>query len=515
MKESRARYVVDSVHRYVVDSVHTVAEPIANLDCDVVVCAVTQGKQLAGTAAAIDRLTSGAITTALNRGEFRGEAGDVLLLHLADNLGPRRAVVVGLGGTQVTGPREVRNAAATAGRFLLGRAPGKVALALGNDDGDAWVDQEAVDGFVSGLYDRALYKSDTGPAAEIELVVLSEHGNATDAQTGLILGAADWYIRDLISRPPNILTPTALADSAQQLAQAYGLEVAVLSEAEMRQEGFGGVLAVGGGSAHPPTFTILRYLKGSGPERTALIGKGITFDSGGLNLKGSGQLRTMKGDMAGAATVLGVLRACAEAQLPINLIGLIPAAENLPSGSSYRPDDVITALNGTTIEVDNTDAEGRLLLADAFAYAPRENVTQIVEISTLTAWVTVALGYHAFAVLGEPTTWTDELVQCASTTGERAWPLPVWPEHDEQVQSAIADVMNVGAGSVYGARVAGAITPVAFLKRFVPEQTPWAHLDIGGAFWNDHEVPHLAPGPTSIGMRTVFAFLQKLSRRQS
>jgi leucyl aminopeptidase len=336
------------------------------------------------------------------------------------------------------------------------------------------------------------------PVARIVLADVSDDGADDELARAIALGGAGWRSRALATVPANLKTPAWLADQAVEVGEAAGLEVTVWDGARLEAEGFGGILAVGGGSVHPPRLIRMDYAPPGASRRTptvVLVGKGITFDSGGLDIKPSESMLTMKRDMSGGGAVIAAMAALRDVDCPVRVVGLVPAAENAVSGSAMRPGDVITHFGGRTSEVNNTDAEGRLVLADALDLARKRGATRLVDIATLTGAVVIALGHVATGVMGEPQSWVDTVLQASGTAGERAWQLPLFPEYKEQIKSTIADIANTGG------RPAGTITAALFLQNFV-DTTPWAHLDIAGTGWNERDVPYSGKGATGAGVRT-------------
>jgi leucyl aminopeptidase len=294
-----------------------------------------------------------------------------------------------------------------------------------------------------------------------------------------------------------VITPTELARRAEDMAREYGLEFDALDEARMKELGMGAFLGVAQGTAEPSKMITLTYLpKTESKETIAIVGKGITFDTGGISIKPSDGMEKMKYDMAGGATAIGAMRAIAQLKPNVKVVGLIPATENMPGGRAQRPGDVVRAMTGKTIEVINTDAEGRLILADAVAYARKLGATRIVDLATLTGAVSIALGDVYVAILGTDQAWIDQVLAAAKKAGEKLWQLPLDKDYREQIKSEIADIKNVGG------RKAGTITGAYFIREFA-EDTPWAHLDIAGTAWNESGKPYLAVGPTGVGLRTL------------
>ena len=283
--------------------------------------------------------------------------------------------------------------------------------------------------------------------------------------------------RDLGNLPGNICTPTYLAQQAAELAQSYGMKLEVLEREDMQKLGMGSLLSVSRGSRQPPKLIVLQYSKGKSDQKpVALVGKGITFDAGGISIKPAAEMDEMKYDMCGAASVLGTLKAVAELDLPINLVGVIPASENLPDGDASKPGDIVTSMSGQTIEVLNTDAEGRLVLCDAMTYTERFEPEAVVDIATLTGACVIALGHHATGLYGNSDSLVKELANAGDEAFDRAWPMPLWDDYQEQLKSNFADMANIGG------RAAGSVTAACFLSRFA-KKFDWAHLDIAGTAW--------------------------------
>jgi leucyl aminopeptidase len=309
--------------------------------------------------------------------------------------------------------------------------------------------------------------------------------------------------RDLVNSPGNNKSPPYLAEQAQIAANESTLKCKILGQKDLAKEGFGALLGVAQGSVREPHLIILEHHGGSKNEApVALVGKGVTFDSGGISLKPGEKMDEMKMDMAGGAAVIGTMLAAALLELPVNLVGIVPTVENMPSGTAYRPGDILTSLSGQTIEVLNTDAEGRLILADALTYVKRYDPKLVIDLATMTGACIIALGHHASAVLGNDEKLVQSLLNAGEESGERLWQLPLWDDYDQQIKSDVADVKNTGG------RPAGTITAAAFLKKFASDFR-WAHLDIAGTAWRDQGQPYTPKGGTGVGVRMLVAFLQK------
>jgi leucyl aminopeptidase len=320
---------------------------------------------------------------------------------------------------------------------------------------------------------------------------------------GQTLAEVIHHVRDLVARPGNVVTATRLAEEAKTAGGAAGLEVTVLDKAQIAELGMGGLLGVNQGSVEPPQFIVMAWQGGKSEEApVAIIGKGVTFDTGGISIKPGEGMDKMKYDMAGAAATIGILCAVARLKLPLNVIGLIPATDNMPSGSALKPGDVLTTYSGQTVEVLNTDAEGRLILCDAITYAVRDKKAQaIIDMATLTGACVIALGTEGMAVLGNQQVLVDRVLAAGQKTGDRGWQLPLWKEYNELLRSDIADMKNIGG------REAGTITAACFLQRFT-EGTPWCHLDIAGTAWTEKDKPYRPKGPTGYPVRAVVEVLR-------
>jgi leucyl aminopeptidase len=470
--------------------------------------------RLASRVAAIDRALGGAVSAVIQSGDFRGKKDQKLVLYPNGRLPARRLLLFGLGDAAKLDAHALRALAGASVSEAAARSAAKLTLVVPTVRRvRAPVAAQALaEGAVLGSYrfDRFKAKADDAPG-EVAAVQLSFE-RAGDlrparlgARRGTVLAECQNLARDLSNQPGNALPPDALAREAQRVAKEVGLRVRVLGVPELRRLGMGGLLAVGGGSAHPPRLIVLEYR----PKRAraardtlCLVGKGITFDSGGISIKPAAGMEEMKHDMSGAAAVVGALRACAQLSVPHHVVGVIGAAENMPSGTAYRPGDIVTTASGKTIEVQNTDAEGRVVLADALHYARTEfEPTAIVDLATLTGACVVALGRWASGLFGNNEALAERVRRAGEATGERAWPMPLWDGHREAVRSDVADVKNTGAG-----REAGSSTAAAFLAAFVGD-TPWVHLDIAGTGWTTRNGPGQPKGATGVGVRLLLELL--------
>ena len=360
-------------------------------------------------------------------------------------------------------------------------------------------------------YDSDPYRTERNGEFGVDtFVIAGENLESSDdlnaaVERGRVIGEAANFTRTLVNEPANRMTPSILAQQAREMASRSGLEFQELQEDEIRNLKMGAFLAVAQGSDQPPRLLVLRYSPPDAPEAPVigLIGKGITFDSGGISLKPSSNMHEMKTDMAGGATMLGVMQAIAQIKPKVRVIAVIPATENMPSGKACRPGDVVTSMSGKTIEILNTDAEGRLALADSLTYARQLGCNVLIDAATLTGAIVVALGNITTGVFGRDQEWVDRVVASGSETGERMWQMPVDDDYRDLFKSSIADLANTGG------RPGGSITAAMFVGEFA-EETPWVHLDIAGTVWSNDEKPWLAKGPTGVPVRTLVHLLTHL-----
>jgi leucyl aminopeptidase len=496
--------------------VNVVQGAIQETGAELIVVNLFQGvAEPGGATAAVDRALGGAISERIQSGDFDGRLGQMALLYTRGAIPAPRVLVVGLGKREAWSADRLRQAAAMLARQVRELGVTRYASVVHGAGAGGLAPQEAaqalVEGTLLGGYRfEAARQPDPDrrpPLEELTLVEWSgealaavEHG----AQAGRIIGEAACYARDLVNRPGNELTPTLLAQAAQEMAGQVGLACRVLDEDEMAAEGMGALLAVAQGSREPARFIVLEHkgADGSAPPYV-IIGKGITFDSGGISLKPVEGMQQMKYDMAGAAAALATMRAVAELDLPLRVIGLAPATENLPGGRAYKPGDVLRSKAGLTIEVISTDAEGRLILADALAYAGRYAPRAVVDLATLTGGCVVALGHVAAGLMGNDQPLAETLAEAAERSGEKVWQLPLFDEYGEQIKSDVADIKNAGG------REASAITAAKFLARFA-EGYPWAHLDIAGTAWSGETKGYMAKGATGYGVRLLTAWLRTM-----
>jgi leucyl aminopeptidase len=450
-----------------------------------VVAGVFEPRKLSAAAAGIDRAAKGYLTDVLRRGDMEGKAGATLLLHNVPGI-PGRVLLVGLGSQAGFREKQYREAVAAAVRALNATGAEEATLhltelAVGRRDA-AWKVAHAVTVAREGAYrfTRMKSKNEAGPALK-RLVLGVDRAAAKRAAAGLGQGLAVAHgmslAKDLGNLPPNVCTPAYLADQARELARRYRMKVTVLERVDMERLGMHTLLSVAQGSARPPKFIVLEHRAGPKSRKpVVIVGKGITFDTGGISLKPAGEMDEMKFDMCGAASVLGTMKAVGEMKLPLNVIGVVPTTENMPGGRATRPGDIVKSLSGQTVEILNTDAEGRLILCDALTYVERFEPAAVIDIATLTGACVIALGHVASGLFANDDALAREVTGAGETAYDRVWHMPLWDDYQEQLKSNFADFANIGG------RPAGAVTAACFLARFT-RKFKWAHLDIAGTAW--------------------------------
>jgi leucyl aminopeptidase len=468
------------------------------IECDALAVSVFEGeKPESGLLAELDQRTGGVLTSLIETGEFSGKSSESAYVHNTGEMKARRLLLLGAGKKEEFTADKVRRMAGTAARTLRGKKARTFAFIANAENAQA-----ATEGALLALFEPDKYHTSDKTESHLDQMILATDGNELDAakagiERGRIIAEATNFGREVINEPSNVMTPTEMANKAAEVAKAYGLELDVLDEDQMRELGMGSLLGVAQGSAEPAKLIVLTYKpKTKSDETVAIVGKGVTFDTGGISIKPADGMEKMKYDMAGGATTIAAMQAIAQLKPAVNVLGIVPATENMPGGRAQRPGDVVRAMTGKTIEVINTDAEGRLILADAVAYARKLGATKIVDLATLTGAVSIALGDLYVAILGNNQEWIDTVIGVAKKSGEKFWQLPLDKEYREQIKSEIADIKNIGG------RKAGTITGAYFIREFV-EDTPWVHLDIAGTAWNDSTKPYLAIGPTGVCVRTL------------
>lgn len=485
-----------------------VTAPLPDIDTPLLAVAVAGGGELPASLQPLDQAAGGALGRAVASGDFKGKRDETVLAYGTGKA--RRLLLVGMGKANEVTRNSIRRAAAVAAKRA--RALGthrfgfSVAIEARNNLATRDVAQVAVEGAAHGGWAFIELKRPSddlrGAIEGVDLIV--DRADATQAEAGRALGDAvasgHLLARQLQMQPGNVCTPSYLAEQAQVLARTHGFGVTVLGPAEMTKEGMGALMAVAQGSAQEPRFIALEYRGAGEAAPVVIIGKGITFDSGGISIKPALNMEEMKYDMSGAAAVLGTFEVLGRVRPKLNVIGLIPSTENLPSGTAVKPGDVVKSHLGKTIEIVNTDAEGRLILCDALSYARRYKPAAVLDAATLTGAVVVALGNQATGIMGNDDALAGEVREAGERAGERCWPLPLWDDYRDLVKSDIADVKNSGG------RGAGSIAGGWFLREFV-EGFPWVHLDIAGTAYTEGEGPHQAKGPTAVGVRLFTEFL--------
>ena len=453
-----------------------------------VVVGVFEGGKLSEAARAIDAASKGFVSGVLKRGDLEAKPGAALLLHHVPGVPAERVLLVGLGKEKEFHEAPYRSALSAAVKALRNTGAADATLCLADlplkRQDTAWKVEQATLAVMDGLYrfDRMKSKPN-GKKAPLERVTIqvSRRGDARDAGAAVsrasAIGAGVALAKDLGNLPGNVCTPTYLADQAVALGKEHRLRVEVLDRKSIEKLGMGAFLAVAQGSREPPRFIVMEWNGGKKGERpVALVGKGITFDTGGISIKPAAEMDEMKFDMCGAASVLGTMKAAALMDLPLNLVGVVPTTENMPGGNAIKPGDIVKTMSGQTVEILNTDAEGRLILCDALTYVEKYKPAAVVDIATLTGAMVIALGNVATGLFANSDPLARELVQAGDDAWDRAWHMPLWDDYQEQLKSNFADFPNIGS------RAGGSITAACFLSRFA-KAYPWAHLDIAGTAW--------------------------------
>jgi len=461
----------------------------------------------------LNKITGGLISSVIDSEELKGKEGENVYLHLIGNseLKAQRLLLVGVGERSEYTTTQASQMAGTAVRALRGKNAKSIAVVPRLDGNAEEIASVVVEGAFIALFDPDKYRTSDKEERQItRLIVVMDGADETGLKRGVergqIIGESVNFARDLANEPGAYMTPTIMAERAREIANEFGLSIDVLDEARMEQEGMGSLLSVARGSDEPGKLIVLKYTPPNIVEESegllAFVGKGITFDSGGISIKPGENMELMKYDMSGGASVMGAMRAIGQLKPTIPVLGVIPCAENLPSGKATKPGDVVRAMTGKTIEIINTDAEGRLVLADAIAYAKKLGATTIVDMATLTGAVSIALGDVNAAVLGTDQELIDEIIVAGKEAGEKFWQLPLDKEYSRQIKSDIADIKNVGG------RKAGTITAAAFIKEFA-DGVSWAHLDIAGTAWGEEAKPYRSKGPTGMAVRTLIRMVSR------
>ena len=479
-----------------------------------VVLGVFEGKLQGELLLELDQQAGGSYLQAVRSKEFSGAKGESLLLHGGAQMVAERILLVGLGKESAISLQALRQTASDVTKLLSEKKLASFVFALPQLGLAKVHDEEVTQALAEGVlladyrFDRYQTKNKSGKPAQLDKVTLMV-GAKTDMNkarkaiaTAEAICSGVCFARDLVNAPGNLKSPEYLAMQAVAMAERAGIKVKLLDRRELERQGFGAMLGVAQGSERQPYLIVLEYQGGPAEARpVALVGKGVVFDSGGISLKPADKMDEMKMDMGGAAAVLGAMLAAAEMQLPLNLVAVVPAVENMPSGTAIRPGDILTSLSGKTIEVLNTDAEGRLILADALTYVGRYRPRVVIDLATLTGACIIALGNQAAAVLGNHNGLIRQLIKAGERSGERLWQLPLWDDYATQIKSDFADVKNTGG------RPAGTITAAAFLQEFADKYT-WAHLDIAGMAWEERGKAGQPKGGTGFGVRALVEYLR-------
>ena len=456
------------------------------LKTDTLILATFAKAELGPQATEVDAATQGALSKVIQR-DIEEKAGSLLTLPVLNGVAAERVLIVSLGKREEFSDKALRSAMQAVGKALAAGKGKRASLCFNDFLGDPLELAPALRSTALLLGD-AQYRFDAPKAKKddaknklekLDFIVSTKIGKAANKALtqGEAIAKGLALTRDLANRPGNYCTPTYLADTAKSLGRDYKFKVEVFDRADIEKLGMGSFLSVAQGSAEPPRFIVMHYKGGKEKEApVVLVGKGITFDSGGISLKPGEGMDEMKFDMGGAASVLGTFKAIAEMELPLNVVGLIPSTENMPGGKAVKPGDVVTSMSGQTIEILNTDAEGRLILCDALTYAERFNPACVIDIATLTGACIIALGAHPSGLLANDDALARELMDVGQASGDRCWQLPLWDDYQEQLKSNFADMANIGG------RPAGTITAACFLSRFT-KAYKWAHLDIAGTAW--------------------------------
>lgn len=502
--------------------IKSTAGDISQMDCDAVVVNLFEGVEIpSGATGNVDASLGGIISELIQEGEINGKEGSITLLHTFGKIPPKRVLVLGLGEKERFDLDVVRKITADSCRYLRGKGIKRIGSILhgAGIGGLRAVDsaQAMTEGALLGLYSFNQYKKKDEAEENLidEFIFVEKDGRKISTidegiATGVILSDATMLARELVNQPSNVMTPSFLAKHAEAVASESGLDVSVLDRDQCEELQMGAFLGIAQGSNEPPKFIVLRYTGDSeNPSNNlGLIGKGITFDTGGISLKSAAGMGEMKSDMAGGASVIAAMKAIAKFKPKINVMAIVAATENMPSGTAIKPADILRAMNGTTIEIDNTDAEGRVTLADALCYAREQGIHRIVDIATLTGAIITALGKVRLGVFGNDQPLIDRVLAAGDESGEKMWQLPMDKEYKEQNQSNVADLKNTGGAG------AGSITAAHFIGEFAKDIS-WVHLDIAGMAMTDRERGLHVKGATGIPVRSLVKLALNLASHPS
>ena len=495
--------------------INVVAQDIAKVQADAVVVNLFEGTETpAGATGVIDKTLDGIISDLIRQGELKGKLNEINVIHTYGRIPARIVTVVGLGKRDELILDKVRTTIAQACRLLRNLNCRRVATIL-HGAGESGMDfreiaQAIVEGSTLGLYRFRRHMTKESEDQDINELLIVEREKTripeleSSCRKGKIIADAVILARDMVNEPANYLTPRDMADRAGELARTYGLDFTVMDFEQIKKGGMQAFLGVAQGSEQPPRFIMMSYKGGAKSDDTiGFVGKAITFDSGGISIKPSENMKDMKGDMAGGAAVLAAITAIAQLKPEVNVTALIPATENLPSGKALKPGDVLNTLSGKTVEIISTDAEGRLILADALAYGVKSGFTPLIDLATLTGACRMALGDICSGIMGNNQDLINKIIEAGNKAGERLWQFPMYDEYKELNKSDVADIKNTGG------RYAGTITAAQFLSEFVGN-TDWAHLDIAGTELTDKERGYTVKGATGIGVRTLINYVMNI-----
>jgi leucyl aminopeptidase len=476
-----------------------VSDEPTSLACDALIVgafSVDGSFALDPAGAAVDGALGDSVSEYLRSSGFKGGAGELAVVPAGDAIAAGAVAVLGLGAEDKVDATILRRSVGAAVRRLSERSTLGVAIHGSVPGSDAAV----AEGLLLGTYRFTTYKSDPKPS-KVQRILFRDGDEATLGRAAIV-AEATCLARDLINEPASTLTPDVLAQRAKEAGDVAGFECTVWDDDDLRSKGFGGLLGVAQGSANPPRFIEMRYAGAGGSKKVALVGKGVTFDSGGLSLKDAANMETMKTDMGGAAAVISAMSAIAKLKPNIEVLAFVPTTENMPSGTAVRPGDVLKHYGGKTTEVLNTDAEGRLILADALAYASEQGPEAIVDVATLTGSIMVALGKKATGLFSNDDALAAELAAASEAAGEPFWRMPMYDAYKKELESEVADLKNVGS------RWGGAIIAALFLREFVGDQIAWAHLDIAGAARAESDYDEHSKGGTGVAVRTLVNWVE-------
>ena len=483
------------------------AKPYATIETDALVSYVfEEADPVQGRISEIDQTANGLLRNLAKSGELTGKTLEMTLIHAPAGLKAARLLLVGAGKREQFTSATLRKIAGAALRYLKARSVKQLAFLVRENSATEEFTQAVAEGALAANFESDKYKTEKKNDKSVDTVLLTGYSDAdrAAAEKGLARGrtiadAQNWA-RDLINEPSNKLTPKILAEKAEAMAKQAGLAVEILDEKKITDLKMGALLSVAQGGPEPPRVMVVTYTPANpkpGAPVIGLIGKAVTFDTGGISIKPAEGMEKMKYDMAGGATMLGVMRALAALNPNVKVICVVPSTENMPGGKAQKPGDIQTAMSGKTIEVLNTDAEGRLILADGIHYAKQLGATHLIDAATLTGAIVVALANVNAGVFGSDQAFTDKLLASAKATGEKMWQMPIDDDYREFIKGTVADIQNIGSG-----KGGGAITGAMFIKEFTGD-SPWIHLDIAGTAWNDDAKPWLAKGPTAVALRTL------------